>query len=220
MTKISTKTFSIVTQRKVTPGEPETSLAFGFGHTLTSGLAQITDTLGQTPFPKTCRVEFLTPWTQNSSITWLSSARKGKFNWVKEFDLTVEYPGYRPFGGRAEDWVGVVSNCTVGLFIVDEFWSSFLSKMWQPIKDNLAFQNSPVVQFEMAIPAKSYRATCNWPFCHSWKREESCAGLNFVAGDAPVSYWPIFSFAKNSTRRTLHNLTQLNLFISTVANAW
>lgn len=61
MTKISTKTFSIVTQRNVTPGEPETSLAFGFGHTLTSGLAQIIDTLGQTPFPKTCRVEFLTP---------------------------------------------------------------------------------------------------------------------------------------------------------------
>ena len=31
MTKISTKTFLIVTQRNVTPGEPETSLACGFG---------------------------------------------------------------------------------------------------------------------------------------------------------------------------------------------
>ena len=67
MTKISTKYLLIVTQRNVTPGEPETSLACGFGqiysyfHTLTSGLAQIIDTLSQTPFPKTCRVEFLTP---------------------------------------------------------------------------------------------------------------------------------------------------------------
>ena len=67
MTKISTKTFLIVTQRNVTPGEPEISLACGlcqiysYFHTLTSGLAQIIDTLSQTPFPKTCRVEFLTP---------------------------------------------------------------------------------------------------------------------------------------------------------------